>query len=176
MGDETRHPSRGGQSLFTMPAKKGFWLIKSDPETLSFDDVKARPNSTVDWNGVRNYQARNFMRDDMKKGDLILFYHSQCKEPGVVGLAEVVRESYPDHTAWDKKHRYYDPKTDRENPRWFMVDIRRRRSFLRVVTLKEMKAIHALEDMRVVQRGQRLSIQPVAKKHFDRICRLGGLA
>ena len=81
--------------------KKQYWLIKSDPETLSFDEVKARPNSTIDWNGVRNYQARNFMRDELKKGDQVLFYHSQCKNMGVVGLAEVVRESYPDHTAWD---------------------------------------------------------------------------
>ena len=159
--------------LTAMAGKKHYWLIKSDPETLSFDEVKARPNSTVDWNGVRNYQARNFMRDELKKGDQVLFYHSQCKDTGVVGLAEVVRESYPDHTAWDKKHRYYDPKTDKKNPTWYMVDLKWKKVFKQTVTLAEMKATPALKEMRVVQRGQRLSVQPVTKKDFDRVCKMG---
>ena len=155
--------------------KKQYWLIKSDPETLSFDEVKARPNSTIDWNGVRNYQARNFMRDELKKGDQVLFYHSQCKNMGVVGLAEVVRESYPDHTAWDKKHRYYDPKTDKDKPTWYMVDLKWKKAFKRTVTLAELKSTSALKNMRVVQPGKRLSVQPVTKKDFDQICKMGGL-
>lgn len=101
-----------------------YWLMKSEPDVFSIDDLKKRPHSTEHWDGVRNYQARNFMKDGMKKGDLIFFYHSNCEEPGIVGLAKVVKEAYPDFTSWDKKSKYYDEKSTPEKPRWFMVDVK----------------------------------------------------
>ena len=118
------------------------------------------------------------MRDEMQKGDWILFYHSMAgAETGAVGLAEVVsKEAYPDHTAWDKNSKYYDEKSTPENPRWLMVDVRYKKPFKKLVSLQEMKAEKSLEGMRVVQRGQRLSIQPVEKKHFDRVCKMGGVS
>ena len=151
--------------------------MKSEPEAFSFEDLKNCPNQTEHWDGIRNYQARNLMRDDMKKGDWILFYHSNAgAETGVVGLAEVVsKEAYPDHTQWDKKSKYYDEKSSPENPCWLMVDIKYKRALKRPVTLQEMKIEKSLEGMRVVQRGQRLSIQPVEKKYFDHVCKMGGL-
>ncbi len=154
-----------------------YWLMKSEPDAFSFEDLKNCPKRTEHWDGIRNYQARNFMRDDMRKGDLVLFYHSNAgPETGVVGLAEIVsKEAYPDHTAWDKKEKYYDEKSTPENPRWLMVDVKYRKPLKKPVTLKELKAQKSLEDMRVVQRGQRLSIQPVEKKHFDRVCKMGGV-
>lgn len=157
---------------------RNYWLMKSEPEAFSFDDLKNCPNKTEHWDGIRNYQARNIMRDDMKKGDWVLFYHSNAgSETGVVGLAEVVtQEAYPDPSQWDKKSKYYDKKSSPENPRWLMVDIRYKRAFKRPVTLQAMKAEKSLEKMRVVQRGQRLSIQPVEKKHFDTVCSLGGIS
>ena len=154
-----------------------YWLMKSEPYAFSFEDLKNCPKKTEHWDGIRNYQARNFMRDDMQKGDLVLFYHSNAgSETGVVGLAEIVsKEAYPDHTAWDKKSKYYDEKSTPENPRWLMVDVKYKKGFKNPVTLKELKAQKSLADMRVVQRGQRLSIQPVEKKHFDRVCKMGGV-
>lgn len=154
-----------------------YWLMKSEPEAFSFEDLKNCPKKTEHWDGIRNYQARNLMRDDMSKGDLVLFYHSNAgAETGVVGLAEIVsKEAYPDHTAWDKKSKYYDEKSTPENPRWLMVDVKYRKPLKQPVTLKELKAQKSLADMRVVQRGQRLSIQPVEKKHFDRVCKMGGV-
>ena len=154
-----------------------YWLMKSEPEAFSFEDLKNCPKKTEHWDGIRNYQARNLMRDEMSKGDLVLFYHSNAgAETGVVGLAEIVsKEAYPDHTAWDKKSKYYDEKSTPENPRWLMVDVKYRKPFKQPVTLKELKEQKSLADMRVVQRGQRLSIQPVLKKHFDRVCKLGGV-
>lgn len=154
-----------------------YWLMKSEPEVFSLEDLKNCPGKTEHWDGIRNYQARNLMRDDMQKGDWVLFYHSNAgPETGVVGLAEVVsKEAYPDHTAWDKKSKYYDEKSSHGNPRWLMVDIRYKRALKNPVTLQEMKAEKSLEGMRVVQRGQRLSIQPVEKKHFDKVCKMGGV-
>ncbi|MDA0346464.1 MAG: EVE domain-containing protein [Verrucomicrobia bacterium] len=151
--------------------------MKSEPETFSLDDLKNCPKQTEHWDGIRNYQARNLMRDDMKKGDSILFYHSNAgAETGVVGLAEVAStEAYPDPSCWDKKSKYYDEKSSPENPRWLMIDIKYKRALKRTVTLQEMKIEKPLEGMRVVQRGQRLSIQPVEKKHFDHVCQMGGL-
>ncbi len=149
------------------------WLMKSEPDVFSFEDLKNEPDRTAHWDGVRNYQARNFMRDEMKAGDLVLFYHSNCDEPGVVGIAEVVREAYPDHTAWDPNSRYYDPKSTPENPRWFMVDVRWKQPFKRTVTLREMRQIPELAGMKVLQRGQRLSVQPVEKHHFDAVVEMG---
>ena len=152
--------------------------MKSEPEAFSFEDLKNCPDKTEHWDGIRNYQARNLMRDDMQKGDWILFYHSNAGvETGVVGLAEVAsKEAYPDHTSWDKKSKYYDEKSSPENPRWVMIDVKYKRPLKKHVTLQELKAEKSMEGMRVVQRGQRLSIQAVEKKHFDKVCKMGGLS
>lgn len=144
------------------------WLMKSEPDVFSLDDLKNCPKKTEPWDGIRNYQARNFMRDDMKKGDVVLFYHSNCKEPGIVGLAEIASSSaYPDPTQFDKKSNYFDPKSDPENPRWLLVDVRYKKTLKRPVTLKEIKEHPVLSGMKVAQRGMRLSIQPVEQKHFE---------
>lgn len=150
-----------------------YWLMKSEPGVFSFDDLKNSPNKGTHWDGVRNYRARNFMRDEMKKGDLVLFYHSNCEVPGVVGIAEVSTEAYPDHTSWDSKSKYFDPKSTPDNPRWFMVDITWKEDLQRPVSLQEMKETPVLRDMLVVQRGQRLSVQPVSKEHFEKVRKMG---
>lgn len=153
-----------------------YWLMKSEPETFSLEDLESRPGKKEPWDGIRNYQARNFMRDEMSKGDGVLFYHSNCKEPGVVGLAEVVNdEAYPDPTQFDPKSNYYDPKATKEKPRWLLVDIGYKAAFKNPVTLRQIREDPKLADMLVVRRGQRLSIQPVERKHFEHICRLGGV-
>lgn len=146
-----------------------YWLMKSEPDTFSIDDLKAMPKKTEHWDGIRNYQARNMMRDDMKIGDMVLFYHSNCKPPGIVGTAEIVSEAYPDHTAFDPESKYYDPKSYPDNPRWIMVDIKFKKKFKTIISLDELKANPKLENMKVVQRGNRLSITPVAKKEWDLI-------
>ena len=144
-----------------------YWLMKSEPDAFSIDDLAARPKKTEHWDGVRNYQARNMMRDQMKKGDLILFYHSNCKEPGVVGIAKVVKEGYPDFTALEPKNKYYDPKCDPANPRWFMVDVQLVRKLKRNISLQELKNYKSLAEMPLLQRGNRLSVMPVSKKQWD---------
>jgi predicted RNA-binding protein with PUA-like domain len=121
---------------------------------------------------VRNYQVRNMMRDDMKKGDLAFFYHSNCKEPGIAGIMKIVREGYPDFTAFDPKEKYFDPKSDPENPRWFMVDVRYVRKLKRVITLSELKTYPELEDLPLIRRGNRLSAMPLSKQHWDFILSL----
>lgn len=147
----------------------GYWLMKSEPDVFGIDDLKAAPNKTEHWDGVRNYQARNMMRDDMKKGDQVLFYHSNCKEPGIVGIAKIVREGYPDHTAIDPESKYYDPKSDPDNPRWFMVDVKFSRKLKRNITLQELKEVAALKDMPLVRKGNRLSIMPVTERQWNTI-------
>ena len=140
-----------------------FWLMKSEPDVFGIDHLASRPRQTEPWDGVRNYQARNMMRDEMKVGDQVFFYHSNCYEPGIVGIMEVVRESYPDHTAFDPEAKYYDPKSDPDNPRWFMVDVRYVRHLKHNISLAELKQ-HAdgpLEGMALVRKGNRLSIMPV---------------
>jgi len=149
-----------------------YWLMKSEPDSFSIDDLARAPGKTEHWDGVRNYQARNMMRDEMKKGDLILFYHSSCKEPGVAGIAEVSKEAYPDFTANDPEGKYYDPKNDPDHPRWYMVDIHFIRKLKRVISLKELKQYKSLADMRLLSRGNRLSIMPVSKKHWEFILSL----
>jgi predicted RNA-binding protein with PUA-like domain len=144
-----------------------YWLIKSEPDVFSIDDLASRPGQTEPWDGVRNYQARNMMRDDMRAGDPIFFYHSNCKEPGIVGLAEVVREGYPDHTAQDPNAKYHDPKASADNPRWFMVDIKFIRKLDNRISLKQLKDMPELEGMPLVRKGNRLSVMPVAKPHWD---------
>lgn len=144
------------------------WLMKSEPSTFGIDDLKALPERTDHWDGVRNYQARNMMRDQMKVGDPIFFYHSNCKEPGIVGIMEVVREGYPDFTAWDPSQHYFDPKSDPENPRWYMVDVRFVRDLARPISLRELKEnAEVLDGFPLIRKGNRLSIMPVAQAHWD---------
>ncbi|AFG37801.1 EVE domain-containing protein [Spirochaeta africana] len=152
-----------------------YWLVKSEPDTFSIQDLAGMPDQTEHWDGVRNYQARNFMRDEMRKGDKVLFYHSNTKPPGVVGVCSVVREGYPDHTAWDPESTYFDPKSSPENPRWFMVDIQLQEVLPQYVSLDAMKQNPALEGMRLLQKGNRLSVLPVQEREFREILRMGGL-
>lgn len=152
-----------------------YWLVKSEPDSFSFDDLLASPNRTTGWDGVRNYQARNFMRDDMKVGDLVLFYHSSTDPAAIVGIAEVVREAYPDHTAFDRKDPHFDPKSKRDAPTWMMVDLRAREAFAKPVTLAELRNVKGLEKMVLLQKGSRLSVQPVSEKEFEIVCRLAGV-
>lgn len=151
---------------------KNYWLMKSEPNAFSIDDLKKMPKQTEHWDGVRNYQARNFMRDDMKPGDEVFFYHSNCKVPGIVGIATVVKSAYPDHTAFDKNSPYYDPKSAPENPRWFMVDVKFKKKFKDTITLTELKLLPKLNDLALVKKGNRLSIIPVSKPHWDLIIQL----
>ena len=148
-----------------------YWLMKSEPGDVSIDDVLAMPNATVAWFGVRNYQARNFMRDAMRVGDPVLFYHSSCAEPGVVGLAEVASAAYPDETQFDRKGKYFDPKGTRESPRWLLVDVMARKK-TRTLGLAELRSHPELADMRVLQRGNRLSITPVTRAEYMFIVKL----
>jgi predicted RNA-binding protein with PUA-like domain len=149
-----------------------YWLLKSEPTAFSIDDLAARPHQTDHWDGVRNYQARNFMRDQMRRGDRALFYHSNCREPGVVAIVEISREAYPDTTAFDPKSPYFDPKSDAVNPRWFMVDVRLVRRLRRLIRLEEIKRNPALGDMALVQRGNRLSVMPVTAAQWKAILRM----
>lgn len=149
-----------------------YWLMKSDPDEFSIDDLQRRPNRTEPWDGVRNYQARNFMRDKMGIKDRILFYHSRIN-PSVVGAARVVKPAYPDHTAWDPENDHYDPKSSPENPIWFMVDIQLENRFKRPVSLKELRSYRELENMILLRRGNRLSITPVTREEFNLIVSLG---
>jgi len=137
-----------------------YWLMKSEPEDCSIDDALAAPNATVPWTGVRNYQARNFMRDRMHIGDGVLFYHSSCAEPGVVGLAEVCSTAYPDQTQFDRKSKYFDPKSTRDAPRWVHVDVKLAKK-TRLLSLREMRERPELSSMIVLRPGNRLSITPV---------------
>jgi predicted RNA-binding protein with PUA-like domain len=146
-----------------------YWLMKSEPDAYSIDDL-ARDKSTV-WNGVRNYQARNFMRDQMKLGDQIFFYHSNCEEPGIVGIAEVSKLAYPDESQFDRKSHYYDPESTRDDPRWLNVDIRFVKK-IGPVSLPELRKHKALASMRILQRGNRLSVTPVDPAEWKYILRL----
>lgn len=143
------------------------WLMKSEPNEFSIDDLKASPKQTNMWDGVRNYQARNMMRDEMKKGDPIFFYHSNCDEPGIVGVAEVVREGYPDPTAFDSQDPHFDPKSDPDAPRWYLVDVKFKRKFKRTISLAELKECEELAGMRLLQRGNRLSVMPVTDEEWE---------
>jgi predicted RNA-binding protein with PUA-like domain len=140
-----------------------YWLMKSEPDAFSIDDLARAPKKTTCWDGVRNYQARNMLRDQMKKGDLAFFYHSNCELPGIAGVVEIVREGYPDHTAFDPEDHHFDPKSDPENPRWFMVDVKLKKKFSRVVSLRELKARtdKSLSGFQLLAKGNRLSVMPV---------------
>ena len=148
--------------------------MKSEPEEFSIDDLEAMPGQTEHWDGVRNYQARNFMRDKMRIGDLVFFYHSNCAEPGIVGTMSVSRESYPDHTAFDPDDKHYDPKSDPDKPRWFMVDVKFEKKLPRTISLKELKdySDSTLRDFALVRRGNRLSVMPVSEAQWKFILSL----
>lgn len=143
-----------------------YWLLKSEPTAYSIDDLQKEKNKTTCWDGVRNYQARNFMRDVMKKGDQAFFYHSNCEEPGIVGIVTIVRESYPDFTAWDPKNHHYDPKSLPANPIWMMADIKFQEKFPQIVSLAKLRQNPLLKDLLILKKGNRLSITPISKKHW----------
>ncbi|MDB4905924.1 MAG: hypothetical protein JWO05_708 [Gemmatimonadetes bacterium] len=143
------------------------WLVKSEPGAFSFDDLLAAPKKTTSWNGVRNYLARNYMRDLMKKGDKVLFYHSNADPTAIVGVAEVAREAYPDPEQFDPKSEYHDPKSKKDAPTWMMVDIKAVKKLKHPLTLAELKGTKGLEKMVLLQKGSRLSVQPVTPAEFD---------
>jgi len=149
-----------------------YWLMKSEPDTFGIDDLINRPGQTEHWDGVRNYQARNMMRDGMKQGDLVFFYHSNCTDPGIVGIMQVVKEGYPDFTACDPLAKYFDPKSNADQPRWFMVDVKFVRKFKRAISLKELRHCPELADTPLLQRGNRLSIMPLNERQWGGILAL----
>lgn len=144
-----------------------YWLFKSEPSTFSITDLSKMPGKSEHWDGVRNYQARNYMMNDMKKGDLAFFYHSNCKEPGIVGLAQITKEAYPDFTAQDKKSPYYDPKSSKENPRWYMVDVKFIRELKTNISLTSLKSCKELKEFPLTKKGNRLSIMPVTREQWN---------
>ncbi len=154
-------------------AERRYWLFKSEPTAYSFADLLNEPDRTAEWDGVRNYQVRNFMRDDMKVGDGVLFYHSSAKPLAVIGTARIVSEAYADSTAWDPADKHYDPKSTPDNSIWLMVDIQAEKEFARPVTLDEIKQSPKLQDMLLVRRGMRLSIQPVTQEEWAEVVSMG---
>ena len=151
-----------------------YWLMKSEPDVFGIEHLKRRPRRTAPWDGVRNYQARNFMRS-MRRGDLAFFYHSSCLEPGVAAIIKIVKEAYPDHSAWDKKSEYFDTRSTPEKPVWDMVDVKLVRQFKRPVLLAEIKRHSLLKKMQLVQRGNRLSVMPVTALEWNAILKLTDL-
>jgi predicted RNA-binding protein with PUA-like domain len=151
---------------------QNYWLMKSEPDSFSIDDLSNRPHQTEHWDGVRNYQARNMMRDNMRLGDQVFFYHSNCDVPGIVGIMEVVKEGYADFSAFDPDDHHFDPKSDAANPRWIMVDVKYVKTLSRTITLRELKAKTELTDLALVRRGNRLSIMPISQQHWDFILAL----
>lgn len=152
---------------------KNYWLFKSEPKEFSIDDLGKSPGKRTYWDGVRNYQARNFIRDDMRKGDYVLFYHSNTNPLAVVGHCKIVKEAYPDHTQFDPDNKHFDPTVTQKDPRWFMVDIKLIKKFKRPVTLKEIKTNPKLKNMRLIRRGNRLSVMPITKEEFEEILKMG---
>ncbi len=157
-----------------MPKK--YWLVKSEPDVFSLNDLKKSKNKTTCWDGVRNYQARNFLRDEMKKGDEVLFYYSNTDPNAVVGICEIVKEGYPDHTQFDPDNKHYFPSADPKNPVWYMVDIKFVEELKKPVTLEKIKNNPKLKNMKLVQRGNRLSVMPVAKEEWNEIIKMGSAA
>lgn len=149
-----------------------YWLFKSEPDCFSIDDLAKRPKQTSHWDGVRNYQVRNMLRDEIKQGDLVFFYHSSCTPPGIAGVAEVVKEGYPDFTAWDIHSDHFDPKSTPDQPRWYMVDVKLVEKFHRLITLEEIKAHPKLSSMLINRKGNRLSITPVTSDEWKTIIAL----
>ena len=157
----------------TTATARRYWLVKSEPNVFSFADLVASPNGTIGWDGVRNYQARNFMRDGMKRGDLVLFYHSSTDPAAIVGVAEVAREAYVDHTAFDARDAHFDPKSRADAPTWMMVDLRAVESLAHPLTLADLRGVKGLEKMTLLQKGSRLSVQPVTAKEWAIVYRMG---
>jgi predicted RNA-binding protein with PUA-like domain len=147
-----------------------YWLMKSEPDVYGIEDLER--DGREPWDGIRNYQARNMMRDDMKIGDEVFFYHSNCEQPGIVGIARVASEAYPDPTQFDKRSRYFDPKSDKDNPRWCLRDVEFVRRIGRTITLAELKARNDLDGLILTRKGNRLSIMPVSKAHWKKILSL----
>lgn len=143
-----------------------YWLFKSEPETFSIDDLMKAPKQTTHWEGVRNFQVRNMLRDEIKVGDQAFFYHSNCKPPGIAGIVEIVKNGYPDDSAWNPKSKYFDPKSTPQKPLWFMVDVKFVKKFDRIIALDELKTNRKLQTMQVTRRGNRLSITPVSKEEW----------
>jgi predicted RNA-binding protein with PUA-like domain len=150
-----------------------YWLMKSEPHVFSFDDLKTKPGQREPWTGVRNYQARNFMRDQMRQGDLVLFYHSSCEVPGIAGIAKVAGSSYPDPTQFDKKSEYYDAKSTPDKPRWHLVDVAYHQDLKKYISLEEIRQRKELSNMRLLQKGNRLSILPVTTEEFKLLVKMG---
>lgn len=151
------------------------WLLKSEPDVFSFEHLKTRSKKTEPWNGVRNYQVRNMMRDDMKPGDFGLFYHSSCEVPGVAGVVRIVSAAKPDPTQFDPKSEYFDKGSKKEEPRWLLMDVAWEADFSRFVTLDDLREEPRLTEMLILRRGNRLSITPISKHDFDLICQMGGM-
>ena len=145
-----------------------YWLMKSEPEVFGIDDLAKSPRKTTHWDGVRNFQARNFMRDEMRRGDLAFFYHSNCDEPGIVGVVKIVKEGYPDHTAFDANDAHFDADSDPDKPRWYMVDVQLQRKFRGTITLATLREHEnrALKGLALLKRGNRLSVTPVSAAHW----------
>jgi len=154
-------------------ADRNYWLVKSEPDCFSYDDLVRSPKQTTHWSGVRNYQARNFMRDQMQRGDGVLYYHSSTEPPGIVGIAEVIKAGYPDFTAWNPKDDHYDPKSTETSPIWYMVDIKAVEKLPNFLSLNDLKHIRALEKMELLRRGSRLSVQPVRPAEWAAILKAG---
>ncbi len=152
-----------------------YWLVKCEPHECSFDELKTREKRSGFWRGVRNYQARNLIRDEMSKGDLAFFYHSNCDEPGIAGVVQISAAGYPDPSQFDKSDRYYDEKSKPEEPRWYSFDVKWKKKLKDFVSLADLKANPRLADMKVVQKGQRLSIQPVTAAEWKLVCKMGGI-
>ena len=152
------------------PRERHYWLMKSEPDAFSIDDLKRKKQEA--WDGVRNYQARNYMRDGMRVGDKVFFYHSNCAEPGIVGIAQVATDAYPDPSQFDPKSKYFDPGSSRDNPRWMLVDVKFVKKLKRTLTLKELQTDAALDGMVLLRKGSRLSVQPVEAAHWEHILAL----
>jgi predicted RNA-binding protein with PUA-like domain len=148
---------------------RNYWLLKTEPTTFSFDDLWKAPKRTTSWDGVRNFQARNMLRDQIKEGDLVFIYHSSTDPTGIVGIAEVVRSGYPDATAFDPKDSHYDPKSKRESPSWYVVDVKAVEKFPEIVTLERLRELKGLEGMVLLKKGSRLSVQPVSPREWQTI-------
>lgn len=149
-----------------------YWLLKSEPTTYCIDDLIKAPKKTTHWDGVRNYQARNMLRGEMKVGDFAFFYHSNCPTPGITGIVEVVKAGYPDFTAFDPEDHHYDPQSDPDKPRWFMVDVKFVKKFKTTLSLDVLRSNPALKNMMILRKGNRLSVTPLTKKEWEVILRL----
>lgn len=151
------------------------WLFKTEPDTFSIDDLKKAPKKTEMWDGIRNYQARNLLRDEVKKGDEVFIYHSSCKVPAIAGIGKIVKAGYVDPTQFDPEKKYYDPKANPDNPRWYCVDVKYISTFKNPIPLKDLKANPALAGMKLLQKGVRLSILPVSHHEWDTILKAAGV-